>query len=139
MRPLQRLRDLGWRGVLLLAPTVLVYLPYRRAQVEMGLRRTLENWVVTPESFIASPTHVHQWLLQHVTSAPILETASAFLFPGVLPLVLGAVGLAWCARGSAVRRGSLMLFGVALAVGRVCGCRWGRLSGSGRWSTTGPA
>ena len=116
VEPIQRLRDLGVRGMLLLAPAALLYLPYRRAQVEMGLRRTLENWVVTPESYIASPTHLHQWLLQRMSSAPVLETASAFLFPGYLPLVLAVVALLWQARWSTARRGSMVIFAATLAL-----------------------
>ncbi|MDO8835441.1 MAG: hypothetical protein Q7V01_07575 [Vicinamibacterales bacterium] len=97
-RPLtlmRRVRDLGVTGLALLAPSALLYLPYRRAQTEMGLKRSLENWVVTPESFIASPAHVHQWLLAQFSGAPVAETASAFLFPGYLPLVLAAAVLLW--------------------------------------------
>jgi hypothetical protein len=92
---MRRLRDLGVTGLVLLAPTALLYLPYRRAQAEMGLKRSLENWVVTPESFIASPAHVHQWLLAQVSSATFIETASAFLFPGYLPLALAAAAFFW--------------------------------------------
>jgi hypothetical protein len=107
--PLRRLKDLGVWGVALLVPAVLIYLPYRRAQVEVGLRRTLDNWVVTPESFIASPSHLHQAVTSFLTDAPILETASAFLFPGVLPLVFALVGVVALAvsAGSVSRRGVL--------------------------------
>ncbi|PYQ84501.1 MAG: hypothetical protein DMG03_10800, partial [Acidobacteria bacterium] len=45
--PIERLRDAGIVGALLLAPAILVVLPYRVVQVEMGLRRTLENWHVS--------------------------------------------------------------------------------------------
>lgn len=89
----RRVRDLGVTGVALLVPTALLYLPYRQAQTEMGLRRSLENWVVTPESYIASPAYVHQWLLRQLSSRPITETASAFLFPGYLPLLVLLAGL----------------------------------------------
>ncbi len=85
---MRRVRDFGVTGLALLAPSALLYLPYRRAQAEMGLRRSLENWVVTPESFIASPAHVHQWLLAQFSRTPVADTASAFLFPGYLPLAL---------------------------------------------------
>jgi hypothetical protein len=88
--PLRRARDLGLAGALLLAPSVLVYLPYRAVQQEMGLRRTLENWAVTPESFIAAPTHLQTALLSLLPGPRVLDTASAFLFPGFLPLLLAA-------------------------------------------------
>jgi hypothetical protein len=94
--PLQltkRFRDLGLVGALLLAPAILIVLPYRQVQVEMGLRRTLENWAATPASFLASPTHVHTWLLSLVSEWRINEQASAFLFPGFLPLLLAALAL----------------------------------------------
>ena len=90
---MRRLRDLGVTGALLLAPSVLVYLPYRAVQHEMGLKRSLENWAVTPVSFIASPTHVQAFLLSLVPGARVLEEASAFLFPGYLPLLLAAAAL----------------------------------------------
>ncbi|HNV01795.1 MAG TPA: hypothetical protein PLE61_09280 [Vicinamibacterales bacterium] len=86
----RRLRDLGVTGALLLAPAVLVYLPYRAVQQETGLRRSLENWAVTPVSFLASPTHAHAWLASLAPGLRILEDASAYLFPGVLPLLLAA-------------------------------------------------
>lgn len=90
---LRRLRDVGVTGALLIVPAVLIWLPYRRAQVEMGLRRSLENWTVTPESFLASPAHVHQFLISLVTDRNPNETASAFLFPGYLVLLLGIMAL----------------------------------------------
>jgi len=92
--PLRWLRDLGITGALLLAPAVLVYLPYRAVQQEMGLRRSLENWAVTPGSFLAAPTHVQTFLLSWLPGPPILDTASAYLFPGFLALLLAAAALA---------------------------------------------
>ena len=59
-------------GYLLLAPAALIYLPYRAVQHEMGLRRTLENWVVTPGSFVAAPTHVQSFLLSLLPGPRIL-------------------------------------------------------------------
>jgi hypothetical protein len=90
---LRRIKDVGVTGALLIAPAVLVWLPYRRAQNEMGLRRTLDNWRVTSESAIASPTHVHQFLLSLVSNVKVNESASAFLFPGYLVLLLGGMAL----------------------------------------------
>lgn len=120
--PLRRLKDVGVTGVLLLVPSVLVYLPYRWAQQDVGLRRSLENWAVTPESFVASPTHLHQWLWSLVSDWRILDTASAFLFPGILPLALAAVALLWRGRGewrfdTAAFYGLLVLLGAWLSVG----------------------
>lgn len=88
LAPVRRLTDLGVAGALLLAPAVLLIVPYRRVQIDMGLRRTLENWTVTPISYVASPAHVHQYLLSFFTKVDLGEAASAFLFPGCLPLLL---------------------------------------------------
>jgi hypothetical protein len=94
--PLQmrkRFRDLGVPGALLLLPTVLVIAPYQIVQWEMGLRRGLENWAATPESFWASPARLQMWLLSFFPDARIHENASAFLFPGYLPLLLAAAAI----------------------------------------------
>ena len=99
LAPLRRLRDVGLIGAMLTVPAILIWLPYRRAQEEMGLRRSLENWTVTPESFFASPTHVHQFVMSLLTDRNLNETASAFLFPSYLVLLLGIVAL-WPARGA---------------------------------------
>ncbi len=119
--PVRRLRDLGVTGALLLLPAVLVYLPYRAVQQETGLRRTLENWAVTPASFLASPTHLHAWLASLAPGARILEDASAYLFPGVLPLLLAAAALLThsraAARSSVLFYGLLALLGLWLSVG----------------------
>jgi len=93
IKPMKRLRDVGVPGLLLLLPAVFVWLPYRRAQVEIGLRRTLENWTVTPNSFIASPSHVDAWAASWFTDTNFAETASAYLFPGFLPLALAIIAV----------------------------------------------
>ncbi len=84
----RRLRDLGVAGALLLAPALLAFVPYTIVQREAGLRRTLENWTVSASSFLASPSHAHQWVLSLFPSARINETADAYLFPGCVPIVL---------------------------------------------------
>ena len=91
----KRLRDLGGVGVLLLAPIVPIAIVYTRVQAEMGLRRSLSDWVITtPESFLASPTLVHRFLLARLfPDAGINEHANAYLFPGYLPLILAAAAL----------------------------------------------
>jgi hypothetical protein len=94
MEPLnitRRVRDLGVIGLLLLAPAVLVVVPYRIVQVEMGLRRTLADWTPAPESFLASPTHLQTFLLSLVPDARVMERASAILFPGFLTILLAAI------------------------------------------------
>jgi hypothetical protein len=90
----RRARDLGALGALLLLPAALVFLPYRVAQIEVGLKRGLGGWAV-PESFIASPTHVHTAIMALFTRTDPNLTASAYLFPGYAPLLLALVALAW--------------------------------------------
>jgi hypothetical protein len=90
---IQRVRD-GVVGASLLVPLLLAVPPYLRVQRELGLRRSLENWAPAAVSFLASPTRLHAWLLAKLTTTPVNATASAFMFPGYLPLVLGAMALA---------------------------------------------
>jgi hypothetical protein len=91
----KRVRDLGIAGALLLAPIVPIAIAYARVQAEMGLRRSLDDWVITtPESFLASPTYVHSFLLARLfPGAAVNEHANAYLFPGYLPLILAAAAL----------------------------------------------
>jgi hypothetical protein len=85
----RRVRDLGAAGVMALVPALLIALPYQAVQRELGLRRSLDNWTVSPISFVASPSTVHQAILSlFVPLARVTETASAFLFPGYLPILL---------------------------------------------------
>jgi len=85
------LTDAGVWGVLLLVPVLLLASPYRSVQVEMGLRRSPDDWMSNWASFLASPSHLHTLLLSLVPNARINETAQAYLFPGYLPLILAAV------------------------------------------------
>ena len=89
----RRIRDVGFTGIVLLVPTILVFVPYLRVQSELGLRRSLENWAVTPVSFFAAPTHVQKWVVSFFPDARVLERADAFLFPGFIPLALAVAAL----------------------------------------------
>jgi hypothetical protein len=93
----RRIRDVGVTGVLLLVPPALIFLPYRAAQRDIGLRRGLDGWDIATSSFVASPTHVDAWLLSLLPSWRWLsEPPDAWLFPGALPIVLAAAGvIAW--------------------------------------------
>ena len=93
LRVAKRLQDLGVVGALLLLPTFLVFLPYRAVQQEVGLRRGLGTWEANYSSFIASPSHVHQFLLSLVTDTNVNANALAFLFPGYLSIALGGVAI----------------------------------------------
>jgi hypothetical protein len=97
LRLARRVRDVGVTGTLLLVPPALIFLPYRAAQREIGLRRGLDGWDITTSSFVSSPTYVDTWLRHALPSWTWLsEPPDAWLFPGVLPLVLAAVGvIAW--------------------------------------------
>ena len=92
----RRVRDVGVVGFVLLVPALLVVLPYRAAQLEMGLRRTLDNWHTSWTSFAAAPTHVDTWLAAALLpGVDVFNTASAYLFPGVLTVVLAIAGMLW--------------------------------------------
>jgi hypothetical protein len=137
----RRLRDVGLAGAMLLLPSVLIYLPYRLVQDDLGLRRTLAGWAPTPESFLASPSTVHTWLAGLLPGPHLHETATAFLFPGFVPVALAAIAL-WWSRSSATpwmpvpgarawRRLALAVevlvvaaLGVALYVALVAPIRW---------------
>ena len=93
VRPWRWLRDLGVAGALLLLPVALAALPYRRVRAEMGFQRDLLEWTIPATSFLASPSHIHTWLAARVPDAQILQTAGAYLFPGLLTIVLAGAAL----------------------------------------------
>ena len=112
------IRDLGLTGAFLALPTVLVLLPYRTVQQEMGLRRSLENWAVPWTSFLASSTHVHSFLLSLVPSWQINETPGPQLFPGWIPIVLALAAFTWWRGRWPLLAGAVDVVGAgALAVG----------------------
>jgi hypothetical protein len=102
--PFRLLKDLGIVGLALLVPAGLMYLPYRAVQIEMGLRRGLGSMDTRLEAFVASPTPVHIWLRSLLTTTDPNATAHAFLFPGVVPVVLAVLAIAWRSRRSVVAR-----------------------------------
>jgi len=135
----RRVRDVGLPGLLLLLPTLLFYLPYRAVQDELGLRRTLVDWAPTPESFLASPSVLHRWLAEWLPGAPVHEAATAFLFPGLVPIALALVAVLWRTRDErgapppvprwrraavVVEIASVVALGVAVYVALVEPIRW---------------
>jgi hypothetical protein len=90
---LRRVRDFGFTGALLLLPAVLIYMPYRAVQAEMGLRRGLGDWWGTSASFLASPTRLHMWLRPYITDTDVIAKATGFLFIGYLPLLLALIAV----------------------------------------------
>ncbi len=118
--------------ILVTALALAVFLPYREAQLEVGLQRSLDDSIrfsANAASFIASPTHLHRAILARFTDADVMREANAVLFPGYLPLLLGMLGV-WRAstdpqrpRGHrlarAVAAGATLLLVPALLIGVV--------------------
>lgn len=91
---MRRLRDFGAAGAYLLAPAIWVIVPYRMAQDEAGLRRAYETGMLPGiESLLASPARVHQFLQSALLPA-FEKEAEAFLFPGILVLLLAGIAIA---------------------------------------------
>ena len=82
-----------------MAPAVWVILPYRIAQAEAGLRRGyLSDAQPGIESFLASPARFHNTCVATFWG-PFTKEADAYLFPGILVLMLAAIGvISWPAR-----------------------------------------
>ena len=89
----RRVRDFGVMGLCLVAPAALLMIPYRAAQVEVGIRRPLGDWDTPIENFFASPTRVDVFLQSLVTSHDINGVATSWLFPGVVPLGLALLAI----------------------------------------------
>src|SRR4051812_31131851 len=62
IRPRRRIRDAGLTGLLLLLPAVLIFIPYQLVQRDAGLRRGLGTWEQNYSSFVASPSHLHNYI-----------------------------------------------------------------------------
>ena len=91
----QWLKDCGATGAYLLAPSMWMLLPYRAAQLEAGLRREYpEDSMPRFESFLASPSRLHEYLQRVLIGRTINEDAVAFLFPGILALLLAVLAIA---------------------------------------------
>ena len=91
LAPVRRLRDLGVPGALALLPSALIYLPYRAAQVEIGFRRELDDWSISTSSFFSSASHLQTWLISRMPDwAWLQHEPDAWLFPGILPILLAA-------------------------------------------------
>jgi len=103
LRVVKRIQDLGAVGAALLLSPILVFLPYRAVQHEVGMKRGLGTWESNYDAFLASPSHVHRFLLSLVTTSDVNATAKAILFPGYLPIVLAVVAIVL--GGAALARG----------------------------------
>ena len=95
--PLRLARDLGWAGAVLAAFNLLMVVPYALARRDVGLHRTLGavyDWAPNWASFVASPAHVQRFLLSLVPALrDQADKASAYMFPGWLPLLLALLVL----------------------------------------------
>ncbi len=101
----RRIRDFGLVGVLLLLPAVLLVVPYRIVQQDIGLRRILDetwwkDWRGPALSFVASPAHVPRFIASRFVSLKVIDQARAYLFPGIIPLILAGLALWPMAPGS---------------------------------------
>lgn len=94
----RRLKDLGLTGVALLLPVFVLAWRYQMAQDEIGLRRSLDpNWWSEgyryAAAFVATPAHLPRLLLEPIFGNALANRAVAYLFPGFVPLLLGAAAL----------------------------------------------
>ena len=123
----QRIRDFGIPGALLILPAILSYVPYRMNQVEQGLRRGIGSWDNPIESFLASPTYFHMYVVSLFGFRDINKTAYGFLFNGYLPtlLALTMAVLLLVRRGRRVDRGIRPpQFVPALQLGLIAAALW---------------
>ena len=94
----KRIRDFGVAGVVLLAPLLWLFAPYRAAQIDVGLKRALYAWVPAPSGYLATPSHLHQYVRALITDTNFNAGADAWLFPGVTVLVFAAMALFYWGR-----------------------------------------
>jgi hypothetical protein len=113
----QWLRDYGATGAYLVAPSIWILLPYRAAQADAGLRRGyLSDGMPAVNDFLASPSRVHVYLQEWLLGRTVNDSANAFLFPGILVVVLAVIALiSWRPRRE-TRRASATGFFLVLAL-----------------------
>jgi len=96
--PGRRARDFGIVGLVLILPALLLVVPYRAVQQEIGLRRILDetwwtDWWRPALSYVASPAHLPRFIASRLVSLSVIDQARSYLFPGILPLLLGVLAL----------------------------------------------
>jgi hypothetical protein len=72
-------------------------LPYLEVRGELGLERSLDEaieWSPNASSYLASPTHAHRALLRAAGLERVIGEARAFLFPGIVPILLALAAFA---------------------------------------------
>jgi hypothetical protein len=144
--PMRRVRDFGAVGALLLVPTLLIMIPYREVQAELEFSRSIDEFVTTTASFLASPSLFHQRVLSALSTGNLDAGANAYLFPGYLPLLLTAAAfLSWRAAApdsASTRRTTVWTAAAAaveiLAAGALATAVWVTAGGPVRlrWATT---
>ncbi len=96
LKPVERLKDVGIPGALALLPAALAFIPYWLARRDVPLERIHDDVGVTWSSYVSSPTHVHQAVLGWLPDWGWLQEApDAYLFPGILTVLLAACALAY--------------------------------------------
>jgi hypothetical protein len=92
----RRLRDVGIVGAMLFLPVLAIYQPYRAAQRDVGLSRSLDGWTgVSWSSLATSPSHIQTWLIGLLPPDSVLrQPPQVWLFPGVLVLTLAILAFA---------------------------------------------
>lgn len=115
----RRLGDLGWPGLLALAPVALVFVPYRMAARDIGLTRVFDDWTVNLVSFVSAPSRLDAGLVAWATSrwpdaAWLQQPPDVYLFPGLVPLLMGAYALVAASRAS--RRTDPLVYWRAIGV-----------------------
>ena len=92
----QWLRDFGVAGAYLIAPSIWMLLPYRIVKEQGGLRwGYTADALADADDFLASPTRLHTYLQREWLNTPTLnDTAIAFLFPGILVMIMAAIAIA---------------------------------------------
>ena len=87
------------------------FIPFLIVQKESGFARSLEDtarWAAKPHGYLVSSSNAHRWLLDAVRS---LGPWDEVLFPGILAVVLGLVGIVIAARGSRRDREAALIYG----------------------------
>jgi hypothetical protein len=92
----RRVRDVGWPGLIVLAPAALLFVAYVSARAEVpALARTLEDYGTSRASYVASPSHFQKMVLSYAPTWLTTPPADAYLFQGYLPILLSLVAIGW--------------------------------------------
>ena len=90
-----------------------VYLPYRRLEQTMGMKRSLQavaEFSATPLGYLASAARVHY----ETWSRAFARNPVDFFFPGIAVIVLSLLAIVWTLRtGGVMRRRTVMLIAIA--------------------------